>query len=123
MTDDVINHIVQILLPVLGTAITGLVSWIGISLKNTFEKKVKSETIKMIANDTVKYVEQVYYKLQGPEKLNKAISTATEILNEKGIKISNVELYTMIESAVNGLNHEQNMEIQDQENVKENIEG
>jgi hypothetical protein len=120
MTDTIINHVIQILLPVLATALTGIFSWIGITVKNTFEGKIKSETAKSVVNDAVKYVEQVFTDFQGPEKLGEAVLSATQILNEKGIDVSSSELRVLIESSVNGLNQVQNSEPQNS-NAEENV--
>lgn len=96
------NYIFEIL----ATIITGLVSFIGVSIKNTYTKYINNKTKKEIVKDTVNYVEQVFKDINGGEKLKKAKEKALEWLNEKGIKISETELEILIESAVNGLKGE-----------------
>lgn len=122
MSEEIVNHIIQILIPVVITGVTGVFSWVGINIKNTFEEKVKSETVKSVANDTVKYVEQVYYSLKGPEKLKKATDAATEILKDKGIKVSKAELYVLIESSVIKLKQELNLGLQHSEVAEEELD-
>ena len=98
-----LNSLLEIILPALGSL---LVVWFGIlgtKIKNTYDNKVNTETKKEMINLSVKYVEQVYKTLHGEEKLRKAIEQATLLLNEKGISVSEVELKTLIESAVYGL--------------------
>lgn len=98
-----LNSLLEIILPALGSL---LVVWFGIlgtKIKNAYDNKVNTETKKEMINLSVKYVEQVYKTLHGEDKLRKAIEQATLLLNEKGISVSEVELKTLIESAVYGL--------------------
>ncbi len=53
----------------------------------------------------VRFVEQVYKDLHGPEKLAQAMAKASEILEGYGITISESELVAMIEAAVNEFNN------------------
>ena len=96
------NYIFEIL----ATIITGLASFIGVSIKNAYTKYINTKTKKEIVKNTVNYVEQVFKDIHGTEKLEKAKEKALEWLNEKGIKISETELEILIESAVNGLKGE-----------------
>ena len=98
-----LNSFLEIILPALGSL---LVVWFGIlgtKLKNTYDKKITTETKKEVVQLSVNYVEQVCKTLHGEEKLQKAIEQATLLLNEKGITVSEIELKTLIESAVYGL--------------------
>lgn len=97
------NQLVDILLPVLATFLTGLFTYIGTKLKSAYEKKVNTETAKAVVEDVVKFVEQVYTDIHGKEKLQKAIEQASTILQNKGISISETEINMLIESAVFGL--------------------
>ena len=102
--NEILNQFIQILLPILATAITALFTYIGTALKKAYEEKVNNETAKTVAQDAVKFVEQVYTDLDGPEKLKKATEQVSEILKSKGINISSAEINMLIESAVYGLN-------------------
>lgn len=97
------NQLIDILLPVLATFLTGLFTYIGTKLKSAYEKKVNTETAKVVVEDVVKFVEQVYTDIHGKEKLQKAIEQASIILQNKGISISETEINMLIESAVFGL--------------------
>lgn len=46
-------------------------------------------------------VNQIYYDLDGPEKLQKAIESASEMLAAKGITVTELELRMLLEAAVN----------------------
>lgn len=96
------NYIFEIL----ATIITGLASFIGVSIKNAYTKYINTKTKKEIVKDTVNYVEQVFKDIHGEEKLEMAKTKAIEWLNEKSIKISTTELEILIESAVNALKGE-----------------
>lgn len=92
------------LLEILATVITAVASFVGLTIKNAYTKYINTQTKKEIVKDTVNYIEQVYKDIHGEEKLKKAKEKALEWLNEKGIKISDIELEILIESAVNGFN-------------------
>ena len=98
-TLSIINTIITILLPVLATGLTSVISLAVLKLKS----KIDTDLKKTIVEDVVKFVQQVYSDLDGEEKLNKALETAAATLQEKGLKIGEVELRTLIEAAVYGV--------------------
>lgn len=102
--NEILNQFIQILLPILATALTALFTYIGTALKKAYEEKINNETAKTVVTDAVKFVEQVYTDLDGKEKLKKATEQVSEVLASKGIKISAAEINMLIESAVYGLN-------------------
>lgn len=102
--NEILNQILQIVLPILATFLTGLFTYIGTRLKKVYEEKVNTETAKTVAEDAVRFVEQVYKDLHGKEKLEKATVQVAEVLQSKGITISEAEINMLIESAVYGLN-------------------
>ena len=101
---EVVNQLIQILLPILATFLTGLFTYIGTRLKNAYEQKVNTETAKVVVENAVRFVEQVYKDLHGKEKLEKAVEQVSQILASKGINLSEAEINMLIESAVYGLN-------------------
>ena len=103
-SNEILNQILQIVLPILATFLTGLFTYIGTRLKKVYEEKVNTETAKTVAEDAVRFVEQVYKDLHGKEKLEKATAQVAEVLQSKGITISEAEINMLIESAVYGLN-------------------
>jgi hypothetical protein len=86
---------------ILNTILVAVVTFLGTQIKRIYENYVNDKTKKQVVEDTVKYVEQIYTDIKGEEKLNKAIESATQILNEKGISITEIELRVMIESVCN----------------------
>lgn len=101
MYQEIINSII----PLLITASTGIISYIGITLKNKLVEKVDNDTKKSLVETTVKYVEQVFCDVHGKEKLDIALQKAEELFKEKGIQIGTTELEMMIEEVVNNLNN------------------
>ena len=101
--NGLLNQLMPTLITLLTTIITALAGYIATSIKNAYTKKVNTETAKTVVNDVVKFVQQVYADLNGPEKLQKAIEQASLILQEKGIKITETEINMLIESAVYGI--------------------
>ena len=93
----------EVLYPILATAITTILSYVGLRLKMKYEKYVDTREKEAVVKNTVQYIEQVYGALKGAEKLEKAKATTLDWLNEKGIEISDAELTILIESAVKAL--------------------
>lgn len=102
--NEILNQIIQILLPILATFLTGVCTYVANRLKNVLEEKTNTQIAKTVVEDAVKFVEQVYTDLHGQEKLEKATEQITEVLRAKGIALTEAEIYMLIESAVYGLN-------------------
>lgn len=110
---SIINQLIDILLPILATAVTAIFSYIGVKIKTIIQEKADTDAKKAVVESTVKYVEQVFKDLSGEAKLDKALKTASEWLAEKGISVSDVELRVLIEAAVNGLEKAKKEEIKE----------
>lgn len=100
---SILNQCLDIILPAIASVVAVLFGVLGTKIKQIYNEKAQNETVKVVVDNVVKWVQQVYYELEGPEKLQKALTEASTILNEKGITISETELDMMIESAVYGL--------------------
>ena len=87
-------------LQIMYTIVTAIAGWIGIVIKNLATKYINDKTKKEVARNAVKFVEQVYKDLHGEEKLAEALQAASEMLAEKGISASELELRVLIEAAV-----------------------
>lgn len=97
-----LNQIMSAIMPYVVTIVTAIFGYIAVKVKAKFEEKINTETKKEVVEATVKYVQQVYETLDGPDKLQKALETSIEWLNEKGIKITEAEATILIEAAVKG---------------------
>lgn len=93
-----------VLLPILSTVLTGVVAYIGVKLKALYERIENDKTKKDAAKTCVQAIEQLYKDLHGEEKFNECAQSLTEMLNEKGITVTELELKMLIESAVQQLN-------------------
>lgn len=98
-----LNQLIDILLPILATFLTGLFTYLGTKLKAAYEQKVQTETAETVIKNVVKFIQQTCKDLDGEAKLKKAISEASTILASKGIELTETEINMLIESAVYGL--------------------
>ena len=102
---EILNEIWHnILFPVLTTAITAIFGYIGIRLKQLYEKHVQDKTKREEAMRCVLAVEQIYKTLHGPEKYVQCVNALSGMLLEKGIEVSEFEIRILIESALAELN-------------------
>lgn len=93
------------LVPVIIAALTAVAGFIGTQLKKLYQKYVNDKTKEAVVRTCVKAAEQLYHDLSGAEKLKKAQEGIVEMLNEKGIPISELELNLLIESVVSEFNY------------------
>ena len=99
----ILNQCLDILLPAIATVISVLLGVLAAKIKTTYNNKVQDETVRTIVESVVRWAQQIYEDCDGPEKLQAALQKASDILNEKGITVSESELNVLIESAVYGL--------------------
>ena len=99
----ILNQCLDILLPSIASIISLLLGIVATKIKSTYNNKVKDETTRTVVESVVRWAQQVYKDCDGAEKLEVALQKASDILNEKGIIVSDSELNMLIESAVYGL--------------------
>jgi hypothetical protein len=97
---------------ILYTIITAIAGYIGIAIKNLATKYINDKTKQAVAKTAVQFVEQVYKDLHGEDKLNAALGAASEMLGEKGIHVSDLEMRVLIEAAVSEFNNAFNQPIE-----------
>ena len=77
-----------------------IISYVSLEIKRIYKKynndRIKKEVVKMICQA----IDQMYPNMSGSDKFNEAINNSKEILSEKGINISDLELRMYIESTV-----------------------
>ncbi len=86
------------------TVLVAIIGYVGIAAKNIYRKYVNTEVKKSVVKTCVKAVEQLYTDIHGKDKYDKCVEKILEILAEKGINASDVELEMLIESAVKKMN-------------------
>lgn len=89
---------------VLYTILTALAGYIGIWVKSLYTKYINDKTKRAVVETCVSAVEQLYKDLHGEEKYNKVVESASEMLCEKGITITELELKMLIEAVVGEFN-------------------
>lgn len=81
-------------------AATAIFGYLGLVAKSMLKKFADDKTKRAVVKTVVQGVEQLYKDAGGEEKLNKAIEAASEMLAEKGITITELEIRMLIEAAV-----------------------
>lgn len=89
---------------ILYTVLTAVAGYIGLFVKSIYTKYVNDKTKQAVVKTCVEAVEQLYKELHGEEKYNKVVESASEMLCEKGITITELELKMLIEAAVGEFN-------------------
>ncbi len=84
--------------------LTAVAGFIAAKLKALYEAKCDDETKKKVVRSCVKAIEQLYNDLCGAEKLERAKTNIIQILDQKGIIISELELDMLIEEVVSEFN-------------------
>ena len=92
-------------LPAIVSLLAAAAAFLGNQLKRLYEKYINGDTKQWVVRTCVGGGERLYQGLGGPEKLEKAKASAVEMLNEKGIPITDRELSMLIESAVSEFNY------------------
>lgn len=85
---------------ILYAVLTGVFAWLGVKVKALADKYLNDKIKRDVARTVVQAVEQVYKDLHGEEKLNQALTAASDMLAEKGITVTDLELRMLIEAAV-----------------------
>lgn len=99
-------HVISVYLNQILLAIFLFVSaWLAVQAKNLYRRYINSETKQSVVRSVVRFVEQVYIDLHGRDKLEMAMTRASNLLEDYGITISEHELITLIEAAVNEFNN------------------
>ena len=91
-------------LELIGTVLVAIAGALGLIAKNLATKYLNDKTKQSVAKIVVQGIEQVYKDLHGEEKLNQALEMFADLLNEKGIKCSELEMRVLLESAVGEFN-------------------
>lgn len=101
---EILNIIKESFLGNIGEILFGLVTaffaFLGTVVKNMADEYIKDKEKREIVKTVVKAVEQMHHGLKGSDKLRKAMESASEMLLEKGIRITELELLMLIEAAV-----------------------
>lgn len=86
------------------TALTAIFGALAAFIKKKYQEKADTKTKKEIVKQCVLAVEQLYKTLDGSEKKEKAVEAISDMLAEKGIAITPLEINILIEACVGELN-------------------
>jgi len=99
------NFFNDYLAQILTALLLALFGFLGVQAKNLYKKYVNTAVKQSVCRTAVRFVEQVYLDIHGPEKLKAAMQKASELLAGYGITITDEELIAMLEAAVNEFNN------------------
>lgn len=85
---------------ILYAVVTAAAGYLGVVVKRLYTRIINDRTKQDLAKTVVSAVEQIYKDLHGEEKLKKAVEALSEMLGDRGINITELELRMLIESAV-----------------------
>ena len=84
----------------IGLLMVAILGCLGNAARNIYREHVNDDTKRAIAKACAAFVEQAWKTLHGEEKLQKALETAHELLEKKGIAFDPDEMMVLIEAAV-----------------------
>ena len=84
--------------------LTAIAGAFAIWAKKVYNDFINTKTKEKIVKVCVNAVEQLYKDLHGEEKYNKVVESVVEMLGEKGITITELELKMLIEATVGEFN-------------------
>lgn len=89
---------------ILGTLLLALAGIVAMIAKNLASKYLDTDTKRTLAKVVVQFVEQAYKDLHGEEKLDAALVVLADMLQEKNINATELEMKVLIEAAVGEFN-------------------
>lgn len=111
------QFITQYGMEILYALVLAIAGCIGTAIKNIYKKVVDDNTKEKVVKTVVKAVKQLYSDLSGEEKLNIAIDNITEMLIEKGITVTELEVRMLIEAAIEEMKENSGLTIDSKEMV------
>lgn len=90
---------------ILYAIVTAVAAWIGSVTAKYYKRWINTKEKKHLAKTVVTAVEQIYKTLHGEEKFAKAYEALSQMLEDNGIHITDLEIKMLIESAVGEANN------------------
>ena len=79
---------------------TAVFAYLGVKVKAWLDKYLTDHTKRAVVKTVVQAIEQMYKDIHGEEKLNRALVAISEMLEDKGISITELEMRMLIEASV-----------------------
>ena len=99
------DYVSAYIIPAAIALLTALAGWLGQKLRQAVDKYLADKTKRAVARTCVKAVEQLYHELGGEEKRVRAEKAIVEMLAEKGVTITELEMRMNIEAVVAEFNY------------------
>lgn len=90
----------SVIFPILCTAVTAILGYIGVKIKKSMDEKEISDTKKQVVEMCVKATEQLFKGYTSSEKFDECAKAASEMLESKGIPVTDLEIKYLIEAAI-----------------------
>lgn len=104
LTQSVTGQLIEVAKELISVVVMALAGYVGLCIKRLYRKYVDNDVKAAVVWDAVRFIEQVYKDIHGPDKYNQALLYIESILEEKGIDYSAEEMEAMIEAAVHEMN-------------------
>ena len=85
------------------SVVMGILSYIALDIKKEYQKILKDRTKKDVVKMVSRYINEIYPS--DNNKLDKAFINTKEILKEKGIVISDLELKVLLHNSIYEINN------------------
>lgn len=93
------NFISNYGMEIIAAILTFVGSMLGLAVKSILKDWAIDKKKKDVVKTVISAVQQIYSDLDGSERYKKAVENITEMLNEKGISATELELQMLIEDA------------------------
>lgn len=87
-------------LEIIHSVVMGVFSYIVIDIKKVYKKHIQEKTKKDVVKMVCRYVNEVYQSSSVSDKLELALTNTKEILKEKKITISDLELKVLLHNSI-----------------------
>lgn len=85
---------------IISAILTAIIGFLGAKIKRYLDEKENARIVQHIVKTAVLAVEQMYKDISGEEKFEIALRNITEMLEQKGIVVTELELKLLIERCV-----------------------
>lgn len=93
-------------LTIIHSIVMGVFSYIALDIKKVYKSHMQDKTKKEVVDKVCNYVNEIYPNSTGEDKLSIALTSTKEILKEKGITISDLELKVLLHNSIHIIKNE-----------------
>ena len=85
---------------IIHSIIMGVFSYIALDIKKIYKNHIQDKIKKEVVDKVCIYVDEIYPNLDSEDKLKMVISSSKEILKEKKIVVSDLELKVLLHNSI-----------------------